>query len=346
MMIMGVLRVPALFVLVLLLSAAAVSAHSPLLADGNTSPGTAMEIEDTVKSWAIYSHLPQGEALYYTFDIDEGDRLLLNLIVPVQDGDDGFRPRMAFMAPGIPNEGALPSWVEVPEGYGYVVIDAALPETATYEGFSPSSFYDLGRTDEPAPVSGRYYVTVFAPASQEGNFALVVGYGESFTVQEWLLMPFSLYSVYHWEGQGPLEILAPMLFIFLLGSLLIMYYHGRRAEPLDLQHSLFMLSGLLLAGTAAITLFQTLISVRDSHLGPEVMISIALFLVQASLGAVVSRRGWKVGPLTKVGRVRMSIVGLLAVLTWAGYLVGPVLIIVAALLPERIAGWPGQNTPK
>ncbi len=61
MFIMGFLRVPFIVVLVLLLSAGAVSAHSPQFADGNTSPETAMEIEDTVKSWAFYSHLHQGE---------------------------------------------------------------------------------------------------------------------------------------------------------------------------------------------------------------------------------------------------------------------------------------------
>lgn len=346
MFIMGFPRVLSIIPLVLLLSAGAVAAHSPQLADGNTSPETAMVIEDAAKSWAFYSHLHRGEALYYTFEIEEGDRLLLNLIIPVEDGDDGFLPRMAIMAPGIADEGALPSWVEVPDGYGHMVIDTALPETATYEGFSPSSFYDLGRTDEPAPVSGKYYVAVFAPASQEGSFALVVGYGESFTVQEWLLMPFSLYSVYLWEGQEPLEIMAPMIFALLLGLLLIMYYHGRRPEPLDLQHSLFMLSGLFLTGTAAMTLFQTLVSVRDSHLGAEVMISIFLFAIPLSLGILVLRKGWKVGPLTKGGRIRMGIVGLLSILAWAGYLVGPMLVVLAALLPERIAKWPRQNTPK
>ncbi|MBI0582026.1 MAG: hypothetical protein JET69_03320 [Methanomassiliicoccales archaeon] len=61
---MGFLRVASLFVLVLLLSAGAASAHSPQFADGNTSPETALEIKDTVKSWALYSHLPSGEALY------------------------------------------------------------------------------------------------------------------------------------------------------------------------------------------------------------------------------------------------------------------------------------------
>ncbi|MHC1679908.1 MAG: hypothetical protein AB9860_01480 [Methanomassiliicoccales archaeon] len=345
--IMGFLRVPSVFILVLLLSAGALAAHSPQFADGNTSPETALEIEDTVKSWAFYSHLHQGEALYFTFEIQEGERLLLNLIVPVKDGDDGFAPRMVMMAPGIADQGAIPSWVEVPEGYGYQVIDTSLPEEATYEGFSPSAFYDLGRTDSPAPVTGKYYVAVFAPAALEGNFALVIGYGESFTAQEWLLIPFNLYTVYLWEGQEPWEILAPMVLTAVLGSLLIAYYRKRRSEGIDLQHALLLLSGLLITGTAASTMVQTMISVRDSHLGPEVMISVFLFLIPGLLGLFLLLKGWKVGPLTKGDRVKVAIIGSLAILAWAGYLVGPILAIVSALLPERIGMWPSrQKMPK
>lgn len=340
-------RVPCALVLVLLLAAGAAAAHSPQTADGNTSPETALQIEDTVKSWAFYSHLHPGEALYFTFEIEEGDRLLLDLIIPVKDGDDGFLPRMVLMTPGIADEGALPSWVEVPEGYGYQVIDTALPEEATYEGFSPSAFYDLGRTDSPAPVTGTYYVAVFAPGSQEGNFALVVGYEESFTVQEWLLIPFSLYAVYRWEGQEPLGIIAPMVLTVILGAALMIYYRGRRAEGLDLQHSFLLISGLLAAGTAASTLMQTLITISDSHLGPEAIISVFLFLIPGVLGFLLLRRGWRTGPLSAGGRVKVALIGLMTMVAWAGYLVGPVLAVIAAALPEKIGRWPaGQKMPK
>ncbi len=285
--------------------------------------------------------------MYFTFDIQEGERLLLDLIVPVKDGDDGFLPRMVMMAPGIADQGAIPSWVEVPEGYRFQVVNTSLPDEATYEGFTPSAFYDLGRTDSPATVTGKYYVAVFAPASQEGNFALVIGYGESFTVQEWLLLPFSLYTVYLWEGQETWEILTPMIITVVLGSLLIVYFRKRRSEGIDLQHSFLLLSGLLVTGTAASTLVQTVITVRDSHLGPEIMISIFLFLIPGLLGFLLLRAGWKVGPLTKVGRVKLVVIGVLAIFAWAGYLIGPILAMVSALLPERIGKWPRrQKTPK
>ncbi|MBI0582025.1 MAG: hypothetical protein JET69_03315 [Methanomassiliicoccales archaeon] len=278
--------------------------------------------------------------------MEEGDRLLLDLIVPVKDGDEGFLPRMAILAPGMPDQGVLPSWVEVPDGYGHQVIETSIPEEATYEGFTPSSFYDLGRTDSPAPVSGKYYVVVFSPASQEGNFALVVGYGESFTLQEWLLIPFSLYTVYRWQGQEPWAILAPMVLTVALGVLLIAYVRKNRPEGMDLGHSLLLLSGLMIAGTAVSTLVQTVITVRDSHLGPEVAISVFLFLLPGLLGYLLLRRGWRTGTPTREDRVKVIAMGLLGVLVWAGYLIGPIIAISAAALPDKLGKWPGQNTPK
>lgn len=332
-------RLPPFVLLALLLSAGAVAAHSPLFVDGNDTPDTAMRIDDPARSWAIYSHLRRGEVLYFTFDAEEGDRLLLGLIIPVKDGDAGFLPRMVLMAPGISEEGALPSRVEVPSGYGYKVLGSSLPEEATYEGFSPSSFYDLGGIDSPAPVGGRYYVAVYATGAQEGNFALVVGYAEMFTAQELVLIPFRLYSIYLWEGQRPYEILAPMTVTILAGLLVIFHLRRRMPEGADLQSSTLLLSGLLVMGTAASTMVQTIISVRGSHLGPGLIVSVSLFTIAGVLGILLLRRGWKGGARTPGERAGTAVIGLVAIFVWAGYLLGPALAILAAALPERVARW-------
>ena len=77
------------------------------------------------------------------------------------------------------------------------------------------------------------------------------------------------------------------------------------------------------------------------------MISVFLFLIPGLLGLLLLLKGWKVGPLTKGDRVKVAIIGSLAILAWAGYLIGPILAIVSALLPERIGMWPSrQKIPK
>lgn len=342
---MNLSRFPFLIVVALLLVSGMASAHAPQFSEGNTSLDTATVIEDTVKSWAIYSHMGSEEVLYFTFQIDEGDRLRMDLIIPVEDGDAGFLPGYALMAPGMASEGALPAWVEVPAGYGYQVVNTSLPEEATYEGFTPSAFYDLGRTDAPAPVTGTYYVVVFTPYAQEGHFALVVGYDETFTIQEYLLMPFSLYQVHLWEGQEYWQILAPMVVTILFGGVAMFYYRNRLALNLNLRQALMLTGGLLILGSGVGTLVQTVVKVMDSRIGLEVLISVIFFLVPLWLGYVTVRRGWNVIPLTRKGRAKTVLCGLLAVLVWAGFLIGPVMVIAAALLPKppasRARRWGG-----
>lgn len=326
--------------LVVIMMAGMAVAHAPQFVEDNGSIETALGIEDTAKSWVIYSHLHQGEPRYYTFEMNQGDRLLLNLIVPVKDGKDGFLPKMVLMAEGISNQGVLPGNLDVPEGYGYQVIDTSLPEEATYEGFSPSAFFDLGRTDAPAPVTGRYYVAVFSSPPVEGNFALVVGHQESFTIEELVFLPFSLFTIYLWEGQEAWQVLAPM-FVTVGGGLIIaIFYRGRRSERFDVHHATLLVGGLLIFGTAVSTATQTTISVLDSHLGTHVLISVFLFLVPGIIGVLVLRKAWDVAQPTKIDRLKLALFGLISIAVWAGYLVGPIAIMVAALLPARLASWP------
>ncbi|MCG7843955.1 MAG: hypothetical protein MIO90_00820 [Methanomassiliicoccales archaeon] len=337
---------PLLSLLVVAMMAGLVVAHAPQFVEDNDSIETAMEIEDTVKSWAIYSHLHEGDPRYYTFEMNEGDRLLLDLIVPVKDGDAGFLPRMVLMAQGIPNEGALPGMVEVPEGYGYQVIETMLPDESTYESFTPSAFFDLGRTDSPAPVTGRYYVAVFSTPPEEGNFALIVGYAETFTAQEFVLIPFSLYTIYLWEGQEDWQILAPMAITLVGGLIAYVFYRGRRSAKFDIHHTTLFIGGLLILGTAASTLTQTAISVLDSDLGLSVLLSVFLVLVPATLGSLIIRSAWDVAQPTRASRAKLALFGLISMVAWAGYLIGPVLVIIAALLPKgRLAGPDAGSEP-
>ncbi|HUT27895.1 MAG TPA: hypothetical protein VMW85_07620 [Methanomassiliicoccales archaeon] len=331
---------PLLIIVAFLIIAGTSVAHSPQFVEDNESLNTALEVKDTVKSWAIYSHLHDGDPRYYTFEMSEGDRLLLNLIVPVKDGDEGFLPRMVLMAPGISNEGALPGLVETPDGYGYQVIESSLPEEATYEGFSPSAYYELGSSDYPAPVTGRYYVAVFSTPPIEGNFALVVGYAESFTLQEMVLIPFSLYSVYLWEGQGAWQVLAPMALTLVAGMALFLYFRRRRTDGLEVQHFLLLVGGLIILGTAASTATQAVISVWDSQLGMEVMITVFLFLIPGVFALFILRRAWDGSSPSGIDRAILVVLGLLSVVAWAGYIVGPALVVFGALLPERKAYMP------
>jgi len=130
-------------------------AHAPLTPGDNESLATATFIPDPTKSWAIYGELHEGgEAQYYSFNITEGQRIHVSLFKSTNPEDREFAPGFVLMGPVINNQGASPDYVEVPVGADTLVMKGKQPTQATYEPFSPSSFYLLADVALDAPSSG------------------------------------------------------------------------------------------------------------------------------------------------------------------------------------------------
>jgi hypothetical protein len=102
-------------------------------------------------------------------------------------------------------------------GAGAMVITGTLPGKPTYEPFSPQPVYEVARFNVTIPEDGDYYLAVYGP--EAGEYSLAPGFLEQFTLSEWLLIPFSVISIYLWEGQSLSLIFAPFL-IIVLGALL------------------------------------------------------------------------------------------------------------------------------
>jgi hypothetical protein len=139
-------------------------AHSPVFPEENHGPSTAYEISDPAKSWAIYTWLEgEGIADYYKFTISEGEKIQVSLIVPDNPAHAGFLPAFTLIGPGLTQNDSLPDYIEVPSGYGTIVVDGADPGKAVYEPFTPGWFYEVGTLTTNAPDDGTYYVAVFNP---------------------------------------------------------------------------------------------------------------------------------------------------------------------------------------
>ena len=81
-----------------------------------------------------------------------------------------------------------------------LLVDGTDPGQATYEPFSPGWFYEVGDLNMDAPTEGTYYVVVFEDNHNDDtgshthgatSYGLVVGYIESFTPLELILVPYS-----------------------------------------------------------------------------------------------------------------------------------------------------------
>lgn len=322
-----------LFPLILLLGLMVdpVASHSPIIAGGNYSPDTAVVISDPAKSWAVFSHLPQGAiAQFYKLEINEGDRLYFTLQISPESRKSGFSPIIAIIGPGLPDRSeSLP--FEVPEGSGLLLIKGIPADSASYEGFTPTVFYRVVSYSSPAPATGTYYLAVFD--ENPGSYSLAIGYKEEFTPFEWAMIPINQILIYLWSGQSPPAVLAPMGLVVIVGVLFLLW-KGHFAEPTHPSKVLMSVASLFYIGTGATILNQIVYASSWVELGPEVGITVVFAGLPVILGIAAIRKAQNWSQSAKA-RLTVFAFGVLGILLWAGALVGPSMMMIASILPRR-----------
>jgi hypothetical protein len=312
------------FALLPILLLVVAQAHVPVVSEGQEEISSAMPISNPEKSWAIYSFLDSLQPQYYNLNVDRGQRIYLSLLASTNPKEEDFQPSMALLGPGLQNQGDLAKGLEVPAGYGHVVVEGQRGETAVYEPFGPSSYYQLAEIDLLAPEPGRYYVAVYG--NDSGHYSLAVGFSEEFSFAERITSPLMLLYVYSWEGQSPITILVPWIAAALVGAMIIL--NGAKRAPF---YCAGTMAALLFIGTSASVLAQTVFSLTRAPYGSEVAISLALAIIPAVLGVIVLRLSR--GEAGILQRSIMAAVGTLGLLAGSGLIIGPVLAVVASFLP-------------
>jgi uncharacterized membrane protein YqjE len=66
-----------------------------------------------------------------------------------------------------------------------------------------------------------------------------------------------------------------------------------------------------------------------------VSVTIIFAVIPIILGIWALRAARSPSPLTKKDRLSLGIIGVLGLVFWAGLIIGPVIAIIAALVPER-----------
>lgn len=311
-----------------------VLAHVPTFEEGGTSAETAPLIEDPAKSRVLYGQFSGEDIRYYSFEMEEGERISLGLIVPVEE-DHINVPDLLLMGPGLPDEGTVPENVEVPDGYGTKVFTGTEPESTTYEGFTPSAFYSLVRADLQAPEDGTYYIAV-SSAEGEGNYGVVLGYKERFSLTEWVSIPLNQIRTYRWEGQSLAFIFTP-LGITLAAGILAILRKKEDAFGFKPAHWAGTFAGLFFLGTGLSLIFQMLYSLSRSSYSPEIIITVFLALASIGLGIIaliLSLRNEGYSKSSTRKKIYFFILGTLGLLLWAGLFIGPIFAFEAAVLPR------------
>jgi uncharacterized protein YhhL (DUF1145 family) len=302
-------------------------AHIPITGEGYGLSDAAV-ISEPLKSWVVYTEYKDARPLYYQFNLSAGERLKAGLLTV----DIDFVPDLTIMGPGLPTDFSkeFEDEFEIPLGYGLLHVHGETAEHKEYEPFTPSSYYSVLSVDFTVNETGTYYLVVDS-ATGSGKVGIVIGYLESFTFYEWLKVPFDVAFVHHWEGQDYLLILFPMIAVLFAGLLLNCYYGKAK---LDVAHTLAFVGALTYLGSAGIILTQMIIGLFGAAFNSLVLVTPVFILLPALLGYALLRKALK-EQWSRWQKVRVLIYGLVGLAFWAGYIIGPVLVIISVLIPAR-----------
>lgn len=345
------IRLISILLLPMLILTVSSSAHVPLMAGENGNISNAMHISDPLKSWAIYGSLPDDAAHYYSFDMDEGDRIYLSLFKSADCKESDFQPELLLIGPALNEEirlAELPDLPGIASDLKFLRAEEKSAKAATYEPFGPSSFMDLSEINITAPESARYYAAVrsIGPASKSGEnlsgssigqYGLALGFQEKTSFSDRMSTPIRLISVYLWEGQSPGVILIPYLVAVIIA--LIFFWRGSRRTSFCLAGSL---AGFLFLATSASVLSQMIFSLTRAPFGPQVYITLAIALFHALLGVVAIRLAR--GEAGILQRVLLAVLGTLALLAGSGLIIGPVFSLASSFLPSKMGSIFGNST--
>ncbi|MFO7925358.1 hypothetical protein [Natronomonas sp.] len=329
------MRIGRLFIILLVffLIASPVLAHVPEYPDDNTTPEQAVEISDPIKSWAFYDSLGEGTVKYYRVTLHTGERLHVGTFTP---RTGGFTPSIVVMSPALHATDPVPEGVTVPDGMGAIVVEGNRPNTATYEPFTPSANYHTASFDQQVETERIYVIAVYEPANQAGPVGVTIGYQEEWSPMEYLTIPFDLFRTHLWEGQHPLLVFGPFFLTILVGIGVVRRRWHSEWGGIRLRIALTG-AGLLAIGTAVNTAVQMSIALAQTGLTLAALLTTVFVIIPVVGGSWVVGLGLQPDyRLTSRRRVGLAITGTLVLLTWAGFIIGPVILIGLAVAPSRV----------
>ena len=319
-----------------------VFAHTPLKPDGeNNSLETAFEIPNPTKSWTLYRELHEnGEAEYFKLHLHEGERFVVSVYIP-RNAETDFIPNLIVIGPSIENHSPTPTTIEVPDGAQATLIEGSLPEDPEYEPFTPASYYYT--VDYRAEIidEGDYYFVVYSDEG-EGRYGVAVGYIETFTLTEWLMIPIDVIVIHQWEGQSLTFILIPMALTLVLGLFLLLW----KFKPTVASIAVFLgvLAGLLYIGSGFMMGTQMFIALIGATSTASLPLTLVFSFLPIVLGLAIIRKmvqhklRW-----TTRDRIIVALFGILGFVLWAGVLIGPVVVIIVSILPAQKANFSSET---
>jgi hypothetical protein len=166
------------------------SAHRPIFTDAaGTNAETAIQMGSPDISQVVYRQITkETPEIWLTFSAPKEFALFIQVGVPVIDRLKDFRPAMAVIGPGLPNE-AMP--FPVPDHMGAKIFSTQEVEKPRFfhEHFTNTDSWILRSETVKLTEPGRYYLVAFSPKKQTGKLWLSIGKKESFNLGDLMQFP-------------------------------------------------------------------------------------------------------------------------------------------------------------
>ena len=165
-------------------------AHRPIFTeDKATAPETAILIKDPQVSQVVYREITKDSPqIWLSFDVPKEFKLFVQIGVPAIDRLKDFRPAMAVVGPGLPDN---PQPFALPKDTGAKILLTKEVEKPRFfhEHFTNTDSWILRGETVVLPKAGRYYLVGYSPENQLGKLWLSVGKKESFSLEDFKDFP-------------------------------------------------------------------------------------------------------------------------------------------------------------
>jgi hypothetical protein len=171
--------------IVFILSPELLFAHRPLFTgDKATSPETAIRVQDPQISQVVYREITkESTQIWLSFEAPKDFKLFVQIGIPVIDRLKDYRPAMAVVGPGLPEQDPP---FKLPENTGATILttkEVAKPQFF-HEPFTNTDSWILRSETITLPKAGPYYLVGYSPANETGKLWLSLGQTESFSLRD------------------------------------------------------------------------------------------------------------------------------------------------------------------
>ncbi|MFW6040602.1 MAG: hypothetical protein ACOC85_02060, partial [Thermoplasmatota archaeon] len=157
-------------------------------------------------------------------------------------------------------------------------------------------------------------------------------------VIEWIKVPVDILSIRIWEGQSLLEIFAPMIVVFIGGILGFIYIRKVGSKiPKGITGWLPALGGILYIGSGGIILYQMVKASTMANPGVMIILTLLFAMMPVILGVfLIKNARYLKKPINNKERLKLAIYVLLGLFVWAGFIIGPLIVLITIFLPKNL----------